>query len=163
HAAVVQLPGLTSLAAITQESDVVSAQCVLLSTHAQCIGELASEVELLAALGCHAVDHPILDVARGLERYFGGLIDSLSLKLQIVATEMHHTLYSSDVLQAAERLCSILRSREAELAKEQSALDERLAIYRDAGSEFQDIAAAYSAVLRDTSQIRRDITRVSQL
>ncbi|KAJ2144817.1 hypothetical protein IW136_001217 [Coemansia sp. RSA 678] len=163
HAAVVQLPGLASLAAGTQESDVVSAQCVLLSTHAQCIGELASEVELLAALGCHAADHPILEVARGLERYFGGLIDSLSLKLQIVATEMHHTLYSSEVLQAAERLCGILRSREAELAKEQSALDERLAIYRDAGCEFQDIATAYSAVLRDTSQIRRDITRVSQL
>ncbi|KAJ2345788.1 hypothetical protein GGF43_005134, partial [Coemansia sp. RSA 2618] len=146
-----------------RESDVVSAQAALLSTHAQCIGELANEAELLAALSRHAADHPILDVARGLERYFGGLIDSLSLKLQIIAAEMHHTLYSPEVLQAAGRLRGILRTREAELAKEQGVLDERLAIYRDAGSEFQEIAAAYSAVLRDTDQIRCDIARVSQL
>ncbi|KAJ2380447.1 hypothetical protein H4S02_006683 [Coemansia sp. RSA 2611] len=163
RAAVARMPGLSLLPSGPCEQDVVSAQCALLSAHAQCIGELTAEAELLAALGGHAADHPIYGVARGLERYFGGLIDSLSLKLQIIAAEMYHTLYPPEVLQAAERLRSVLCAREAELAKEQSTLDERLAIYRDAGSEFQEIASAYSAVLRDADQIRRDIARVSQL
>ncbi|KAJ2162736.1 hypothetical protein GGF46_000461 [Coemansia sp. RSA 552] len=161
--AVAQLPGIEAVGAGPKEPDVAKSQCQLLSTHAQYIGELVSEAELLAGLCRHATDHPIYSVARGLERYFGGLIDSLSLKLQIIAAEMHQTLYSPDVLRAIESLAGILRAREASLASEQSALDERLAIYRDAGGEFQEIATAYSAVLRATEEIRRDIARIAQL
>ncbi|KAJ1733506.1 hypothetical protein LPJ61_001522 [Coemansia biformis] len=163
QAAVAALPGLQQLAAGPHAHDVAGEQCLLLSAQAHLIGELAGEAELLAALGRHAAGHPIHEIAHGLERYFGGLIDSLSLKLQIVAAEMYRTLYAPEVLAAAARLTAILRAREAALAKEQSALDERLAIYRDAGCEFQEIALAYTAVLKDSDQIRRDIARVSRL
>ncbi|KAJ2781404.1 hypothetical protein H4R18_002881 [Coemansia javaensis] len=165
QAAVAQLPGLARLATAPAPAAHAAAgeQCLLLSAQARLVGELADEAALLGALCRHAAGHPIHDVARGLERYFGGLIESLALKLQIVAAEMYRTLYAPDVLAAAERLAAALRAREAALAKEQSALDERLAIYRAAGSEFQEIARAYSAVLRDSDQIRRDIARVSRL
>ncbi|KAJ2768810.1 hypothetical protein IWQ56_002796 [Coemansia nantahalensis] len=163
QAAVAGLPGIRQLTAGSHPRDAAQEQCLLLAAQAHLVDELAGEAELLAALCRHATDHPIRDVARGLERYFGGLVDSLSLKLHITAAEMHHTLYAPDVLAAAARLGAILGAREAALAKERSALDERLAIYRDAGSEFQEIALAYAAVLKDSDQIRRDMARVAQL
>ncbi|KAJ2451669.1 hypothetical protein EV183_003445 [Coemansia sp. RSA 2336] len=163
QAAVTRCLELAPASASTSGRSIASAQSRLLSMHAQCIGELISEAELLAALCRHGSDHPIYAVARGLEMYFGGLIESLSLKLQIYVVEMHNVLYSPEVLQAAERLRELLSAREAQLAKEQTELNERLSIYRDAGSEFQEIAAAYAAVLRDTEQIRKDIARMSQL
>ncbi|KAJ2646537.1 hypothetical protein IWW40_005339 [Coemansia sp. RSA 1250] len=163
HAAVARCLELAPASTSSSGSSIANAQSRLLSTHAQCIVELISEAELLAALCRHSSDHSIYAVARGLEMYFGRLIESLSLKLQIYVVEMHNVLYSPEVLQAAERLRGLLSAREAQLAKEQSELNERLSIYRDAGSEFQEIAAAYAAILRDTEQIRRDIARMSQL
>ncbi|KAJ2709187.1 hypothetical protein H4R19_004379 [Coemansia spiralis] len=163
QAAVAELPGIRQLPAGGHPHDVAQEQCLLLAAQAHLVDELAGEAELLVALCRHAADHPIREVARGLERYFGGLVDSLSLKLQIVAAEMYTTLYAPEVLAAASRLTGILSAREAALAKERSALDERLAIYRGAGSEFQEIALAYTAVLKDSDQIRRDIARVTQL
>ncbi|PIA16284.1 hypothetical protein COEREDRAFT_87007 [Coemansia reversa NRRL 1564] len=142
---------------------VVEAQHALLNAHAQHIGALVEEAEAVAVLMQHNSRHPMHVIGRGLERYFGGLIDSLSLKQRLIAVEMYHTLYAPRVLEATERLSGILRDRQTSLAKEQGELDERLAIYRDAGGEFAEIAAAYSAVLRDMDGMRRDIARLRRL
>ncbi|KAJ1931223.1 hypothetical protein GGF37_007465, partial [Kickxella alabastrina] len=147
---VLQMPGIKLLEEYPSEEDVVGEQCHLLAAHAQHIGELVQELELLSALYQHSAAHPIYEVARGLESYFGGLITSLALKLDIIAADMHRTLYAPDVSRAVERLWEILKAQERRLVKERASLDERLAIYRDAGSEFQEIATAYSAVLTET-------------
>ncbi|KAJ2801125.1 hypothetical protein H4R20_003798, partial [Coemansia guatemalensis] len=163
HEAIAQVAGAGAQHGFPTAQTVVEAQHTLLSAHAQHISALVDEAEALAVLGRHSSGHPVHTIGRGLERYFGGLIDSLSLKQQLVAAEMHYTLYAPRVLEAAERLSGILRDRQASLAKEQSELEERLAIYRDAGGEFAEIAAAYSAVLRDMDGMRRDIARVRRL
>ncbi|KAJ2452579.1 hypothetical protein GGF42_003993 [Coemansia sp. RSA 2424] len=160
---VLGIPGLSSLSAHPSELDVEAEQCRLLRAHLQLASELASEAELLAALCQHSKSHPIYDVACGLERYFGGLIDSLSLKLRLVSAEMYQALYTPAVVHATTRLRAALDAKHASLAKEHSALSERLAIYHDAGSEFQEIASAYARVLRETDLIRQDIARVSEL
>ncbi|KAJ2466894.1 hypothetical protein EV174_006471, partial [Coemansia sp. RSA 2320] len=145
------------------ELDAGAEQSRLLHMHARLVDELIAESALLAELSRHCADHSIHDVARGLERYFAGLIDSLTLKLQLVAAEMYQALYTPEVVHAIGRLRAILDDKQAALAKEQAALAERLAIYRDAGREFQEIASAYSSVLQETDLIRRDIARVEQL
>ncbi|KAJ2438281.1 hypothetical protein GGF42_008348 [Coemansia sp. RSA 2424] len=160
---VLGIPGLSSLSAHPSELDVEAEQCRLLRAHLQLVSELVSEAELLSALCQHSKSHPIYDVACGLESYFGGLIDSLSLKLRLVSADMYQALYTPAVVHATTRLRAALDAKHASLAKEHSALSERLAIYHDAGSEFQEIASAYARVLRETDRIRQDIARVSQL
>ncbi|KAJ2734478.1 hypothetical protein IW152_002256 [Coemansia sp. BCRC 34962] len=157
------IPGLSSLPTYPSEHDVEVEQSRLLRAHSQLVAELISEAELLSALCQHNRNHPIHDVARGLESYFGGLIDSLTLKLKLVSAEMYQALYTPAVVQATARLRAILDARQASLAKEHAKLNERLAIYRDAGSEFQEIASAYARVLKETDHIRQDIARISQL
>ncbi|KAJ2008833.1 hypothetical protein GGI04_000945 [Coemansia thaxteri] len=161
--AVLALPGLAQLPPYPSELDAGAEQSRLLHMHARLVDELIAESALLAELSRHCADHSIHDVARGLERYFAGLIDSLTLKLQLVAAEMYQALYTPEVVHAIGRLRAILDDKQAALAKEQAALAERLAIYRDAGREFQEIASAYSSVLQETDLIRRDIARVEQL
>ncbi|KAJ2690024.1 hypothetical protein IWW39_000990 [Coemansia spiralis] len=157
------IPGLSLLPAYPSEHDVEVEQSRLLRAHSRLLAELISEAELLSALCQHSKRHPIHDVARGLESYFGGLIDSLALKLRLVSAEMYQALYTPAVVQATARLRALLDARQASLAKEHAKLNERLAIYRDAGSEFQEIASAYARVLKETDHIRQDIARVSQL
>ncbi|KAJ1813302.1 hypothetical protein LPJ75_003246 [Coemansia sp. RSA 2598] len=157
------LPGIEQLNSYPSSSDVASEQCQLLLAHVDYIDALFSEHRLLSQLCQHAAANPIYEVAQGLEKYFGGLITSLSLKLEIAAAEMHQTLYSPEVSQAINRLWGILKAQEAKLTKEHAALSERLAIYRDAGAEFQEIAAAYTHVLAETEKVRQDIARVSQI
>ncbi|KAJ2885794.1 hypothetical protein IWW38_005286, partial [Coemansia aciculifera] len=73
---------------------------------------------------------------------------------------MYQTLYTPAVVDATARLRGILDSKHASLAKEHSALNERLAIYHDAGPEFREIASAYARVLKETEHIRQDIASV---
>ncbi|KAJ2540484.1 hypothetical protein EV175_006227 [Coemansia sp. RSA 1933] len=159
-----KIPGITRH--VSDQATCINAaneQCRLLTTHAQYISELASETELLARLWLHTKDHPIYEAARGVEMYFGGLIDSLSLKLKILAGDMHQALYSPSTTEALARLRKMLATKEAGLRREKAALDERLAIYAQAGSEFQDIASAYAAILKECDQVREDIVRLSEL
>ncbi|KAJ2868076.1 hypothetical protein GGH94_000344 [Coemansia aciculifera] len=160
---VLGIPSLSLLPTYPSEYDIEAEQCLLLRAHSQLVAELVSEAELLSALCQHNKSHPIYDVACGLESYFGGLIDSLTLKLKLVSAEMYQALYTPAVVQATARLRAILDAKQASLAKEHAKLNERLAIYRDAGSEFQEIASAYARVLKETDHIRQDIARVSQL
>ncbi|KAI9503356.1 hypothetical protein GGI25_001792 [Coemansia spiralis] len=163
HSQVCSIPGINQLSNYPDEFDVANEKCRLLVMHAQYIGELTTEIEILASLCKHSADHPIYEAAIGLESYFGGLIDSLCLKLKIIAADMHRTLYSPSTVKALEALHAILSAKEASLVKERATLDERLAIYREAGSEFQDIAIAHSDILKECDQIRRDIAQVSRL
>ncbi|KAJ1900656.1 hypothetical protein LPJ81_003898, partial [Coemansia sp. IMI 209127] len=163
HSQVGGIPGMRHVSGQSSGADATDEQCRLLSAHAQYIGELAGETELLASLCSHAKSHPIHEAARGLESYFGGLIDSLCLKLKIIAGDMRQTLYSPSTTKALESLQTILKEREAKLKRERSALDERLAIYAQAGSEFQDIASSYAAILKESDQVRGDIARIAEL
>ncbi|KAJ2843315.1 hypothetical protein GGI22_007252, partial [Coemansia erecta] len=92
HSRVGEIPGMRHVSGQPSGADATDEQCRLLSAHAQYIGELASETELLTRLCSHAKSHPIHEAARGLESYFGGLIDSLCLKLKIIAGDMRQTL-----------------------------------------------------------------------
>ncbi|KAJ1663846.1 hypothetical protein IW140_004562 [Coemansia sp. RSA 1813] len=164
HSRVSEIPGMGRVSRhCPSDIDGADEKWRLLSTHAQYIGELAGEAELLTRLCSHAKEHPIYEAARGLESYFGGLIDSLCLKLKIIAGDMHQTLYSPSTIKALERLHAILKAKETSLKKERSALDERLSIYKDAGNEFQDIASSYAAILKECDQVRGDIAQVSEL
>ncbi|KAJ1864771.1 hypothetical protein LPJ73_000195 [Coemansia sp. RSA 2703] len=158
-----QIPGIELLAEYSTKQDVVDEQCQLLVAHAGYIEELINEYRLVAQITQHAAAHPVYEAAHGLESYFGGLIISLSLKLEIVAADMHNTLYTPEVARATEELWAIMQTHEQKLRKEQSALDERLAIYRSAGSEFEEIASAYSAILAEADQVRLDIERIAQI
>ncbi|KAJ1721692.1 hypothetical protein LPJ53_003819 [Coemansia erecta] len=160
---VAQIPGIELLTEYSTKQEVVSEQCQLLVAHAGYIEELIDEYRLVTQISRHAAAHPVYEAAHGLESYFGGLIISLSLKLEIVAADMHTTLYTPEVARAIEELWEIMQTHEQRLRKEQSALDERLAIYRSAGSEFEDIAAAYSAILAEADQVRLDIERISRI
>ncbi|KAJ2026971.1 hypothetical protein H4S03_008454 [Coemansia sp. S3946] len=160
---VLDIPGLSLLPTYPSEHDIEAEQCLLLRGHSQLVAELVSEAEVLSALCQHNKSHPIYDVACGVESYFGGLIDSLTLKLKLVSAEMYQALYTPAVVQATGRLRAILDDKQARLGKEHAKLNERLAIYRDAGSEFQEIASAYARVLKESDHIRQDIARVSQL
>ncbi|KAJ2746746.1 hypothetical protein GGI20_001076 [Coemansia sp. BCRC 34301] len=159
---ILNIPGLAVLPTYPSELDVETEQCRLLRAHLQLVSELVSEAELLSALWQHK-GHPLYNVACGLEGYFGGLIDSLTLKLELVSAEMYQALYAPAVVDAAARLRAILDGKHASLTKEHAVLSERLAIYHDAGSEFQEIASAYARVLKETDRIRQDIACVSQL
>ncbi|KAJ2590284.1 hypothetical protein H4R99_007157, partial [Coemansia sp. RSA 1722] len=163
HKDISSTPGIQQLDSYPSSNAVVSEQCQLLLAHADYIGVLISEHQLLCQLCKHAAANPIYEVAQGLERYFGGLITSLSLKLEIAGAEMHRTLYSPEISQAAARLWDLLKSHEAKMAKEHAALSERLAIYQDAGAEFQEIAAAYTRILEESEKVRQDIARMSQI
>ncbi|KAJ2785500.1 hypothetical protein GGI15_001894 [Coemansia interrupta] len=158
-----QIPGIELLAEYSTKQEVVSEQCQLLVAHAGYIEELINEYRLVTQISQHAAAHPVYEAAHGLESYFGGLIISLSLKLEIVAADMHSTLYMPEVARAIEELWEIMQTHDQKLRKEQSALDERLAIYRSAGSEFEEIAAAYSAILAEADQVRLDIERISRI
>ncbi|KAJ2840924.1 hypothetical protein GGI22_008130, partial [Coemansia erecta] len=83
--------------------------------------------------------------------------------LKIIAGDMRQTLYSPATTKALKSLQTILKEREASLKRERSALDERLAIYAQAGSEFQDIASSYAAILKESDQVRGDIARIAEL
>ncbi|KAJ2662638.1 hypothetical protein IWW48_001696 [Coemansia sp. RSA 1200] len=163
HTQVSGIPGMHNSSELLDSASVAREQCKLLSTHAQYISELVAEAELLESLCRHTKEHPVYEAARGLESYFGGLIDSLCLKLRITAADMHQTLYSPSTTKALKNLYARLKEKETALMRERSALDERLAIYRDAGSEFQDIASSYAAILKECDQVREDIERISEL
>ncbi|KAJ2854154.1 hypothetical protein J3B02_002814 [Coemansia erecta] len=157
------MPGIELLNSYPSSNDVANVQCQLLLAHVDYISVLFNEYRLFFQLCKHAAANPIYEVAQGLERYFGGLITSLSLKLEIAAAEMHQTLYSPQVSQAIARLWDILKAQENKMTKEHAALSERLAIYHDAGAEFQEIAAAYTLILAEAEKVRQDIARVSQI
>lgn len=161
--AALAIPGRELLLSYPTDTELAREHAQLLLAHVQCVAELINEAELLTRICQHTAAHPIYQVAHGLESYFGGLIASLSLKLQLTNATMYKTLYSPKILRALEALHNIMTEKESSLQKERATLEERLAIYRDAGSEFQELASAYSAILNETEQVRQDIARVSSL
>ncbi|KAJ2725733.1 hypothetical protein GGI07_001101 [Coemansia sp. Benny D115] len=155
--------GLHSLADCPTADALAEQRASLLLCHTRHVRELINEAALLHRLLAHSTAHPVGDVALALEAYFAGLIASLGLKLEITRAEMHHALYSPEVAAAVQRLWQLLADREQSLAREQAALDERLAIYRDAGAEFREIADAYAGVLAETERVRQDIARLAEI
>ncbi|ORX68625.1 hypothetical protein DL89DRAFT_181053 [Linderina pennispora] len=162
-ACVQAIPGITELSGLPTPADAEHAQLDLIRAHVQYIAELTNEATLLCSLCALERSSPIYETAQALESYFGGLIHSLSLKLRIIAADMFNELYSAETVQALESLRGLLKTEEARLLKEQAVLDEQLAIYREAGEEFQEIAQSYARIVQETQAVRRDMADLQNL
>ncbi|KAJ1673329.1 hypothetical protein EV182_005452, partial [Spiromyces aspiralis] len=132
-----------------------------------------------------------VEAATRLVEYFGALIRSMSLKLQILLLTMRVRLYTPELtsslanlrlrsdavlLQAyppnIDRLCgdglglifrASLELEERDLNAQLSRVREQLTMYRDAGDEFVQLAGVYRDVMQEIDRVRRDIDSISEL